>query len=605
MNKIDTLIANLNKITLDKVLNTHFSILIIIIINSILFIKFGDKFGDLIIDVSREVTVPLRILEGQVLYKDFHYEYGPLVPYLFSLICLIFGSDLVVFRTSGLIITLLISIIIYFLSYKYLSRAHALLASFVFIFIFAFHSLDVNIFNFIFPYSYSSTIGVLLLLTLYKTIYDYFEKENNAALALIFLVFFATLLTKLEVILSSVTAMTCFFIFLLAKRTKSGFIDAKKFNSKKIGLILISSLLGLLYIFFRLGLIQYFYEEIIYLVQRNLSSPIGRGALGVDHFSFYLLRSIKSAVFFIIAASLLVYLESKSKSRINFILFILLTIVFSFFIYVRGYDYFFYGTRFLLVTSIILLVKIIKKRSNNYKEKVMLIMLLSSLAFTFRMIFNNTVEFYGFYLLTPACVCLIVMIFHYSPLLIRVYFKKRTEYFKYAFSVFFMIMCLSAYTNTSAVSEKKNMLLENNKGDFYVYPHQHFAAQAFLNDFKNKVGENDSIIVMPEGYMFNYFLGVTPNTFNNSHLPDLVLGERENDLIEELKAKKFDYVIIVSRYTPEWDLPEMGKDYLVNTVKYIYEKYEPTYLFGEIPFSGWTKFGILVFEKKEKLNKKP
>ena len=79
MYKIETLVTNLLKVNFNKQFNAYISILIIIALNIILFLKFGDKFGDLIIDVSREVTVPLRILDGQVLYKDFHYEYGPLV----------------------------------------------------------------------------------------------------------------------------------------------------------------------------------------------------------------------------------------------------------------------------------------------------------------------------------------------------------------------------------------------------------------------------------------------------------------------------------------------------------------------------------------------
>lgn len=603
MYKIETLVTILLKLNFNKQLNAYLSILIIIALNIILFLKFGDKFGDLIIDVSREVTVPLRILEGQVLYKDFHYEYGPLVPYLFSIICYIFGTDLDVFRITGLIISLSISIVIFTLSKDYLNKKFSLLVSTVFVFVFAFHSLDVNIFNYIFPYSYSSTIGVLLLLLLYKSIYDYFVKNNNAALYIVIIIFLLCFLTKLEIILSAVAAMTVFLFFFLEEKKLFQLDKIESFFNLKLLSWSIFSLLIFVLSLYLMGLIEYFYDEIIYLIKQNLSSPIGRGALGIDHIFYYFFRSIKSIVFFVVSGCIFIYLDKGTSNKvkqkiIRLILYLLSLIIFSFYLYVKGYDYFYNGTGLLLVLSILLVGLLIKSRVLNRRDKMMLVMLISSLALTFRMAFNNTVEFYGFYLLAPASVCLLIMIFHYIPLLIRYKYMKRTHYFKTAFSIFFIIMSWAAYSNTSNLAAKKNELLNTEKGDFYVYPHQHYAAQTFLDEFKSKIKKDDSIIVLPEGYMLNYFLNITPTTFNNSHIPDLVMGEREKDLLKEMEEKQFDYVIILSRYTPEWDLPVMGKDYLVNTVRYIYEKYEPTYLFGDIPFSGWQKFGILVFEKK-------
>lgn len=603
MPKINTLATNSLKSSINNhQCYTYLSILIIIALNSILFLKFGDKFGDLIIDVSREVTVPLRILDGQVLYKDFHYEYGPLVPYLFSFICYVFGTDLDVFRVSGLIVTLFVSIFIFIIGSHYLSKKYALLTSIVFIFIFAFHSLDVNIFNYIFPYSYTSTIGVLLLFLLYKSMHDYFFNKNNLSLFQLIIVFSFCLVTKLEVILSAFAAMTLFLVFLLGESKNLDLNKFKKLINLKFAAIIFSILLALFLFFYQAGLVDYFISEIIYLVKQNLSSPIGRGALGIDHFFYYLARSIKTIIFFIIAGCIFLYLDKNvnenNNSLIKLTLYLLSLIIFSFYLYSKGYDYFYNGTGLFLLLSISIITLLIKNRNNNKKEKIMLVMLVSSIVLTFRMIFNNTVEFYGFYLLAPASVCLLIMIFYYVPLLMRHRFKKRTHFFKAAFSIFFIIMSLSAYSNTVNYAKKKNTLLETEKGDFYVYPHQYNAAQPFLDYFNSHVNDGDEIIVLPEGYMLNYFLGITPTTFNNSHIPDLVVGEREKHLLKELDDKRFDYVIIVSRYTPEWDLPVMGKDYLADTVKYIYENYEPTYLFGELPFSGWKKFGILVLEKK-------
>ena len=76
--------------------------------------------------------------------------------------------------------------------------------------------------------------------------------------------------------------------------------------------------------------------------------------------------------------------------------------------------------------------------------------------------------------------------------------------------------------------------------------------------------------------------------------------EREQRLIEEINNKQFDYIIIVPRYTFDWGLPIIGKDYLINTMHYIHSNYQPYILYGDMPFKDVEKFGILVMRNKNK-----
>src|SRR5439155_8780235 len=55
---------------------------VLVLLNAALFRLFYGSFGDLVIDSFRELTVPIRILHGQMPYRDFFYEYGPLAPYV-------------------------------------------------------------------------------------------------------------------------------------------------------------------------------------------------------------------------------------------------------------------------------------------------------------------------------------------------------------------------------------------------------------------------------------------------------------------------------------------------------------------------------------------
>jgi 4-amino-4-deoxy-L-arabinose transferase-like glycosyltransferase len=602
-----------NNYDLDKLLNNYFVALILIVVNITLYFKFGDKFGDIFIDVSREVTVPLRILDGQIIYKDFHYEYGPFVPYYFAAIYKLFGTGLESLRLTGLATSATISFLIFRFSSHYINRKYALLSSIIFIFIFAFHSVGVNIFNYIFPYSYTSIFGVLFLLLLYSKAYNYYVYGNKTELISLVVVFSICMLTKLEIILSAVTLIILLlFIIYNEKKRIDDVDDVDDIKSELItsGLILYTviflCLIPIIIIcIYYSEIIEYVNNEIFHLIKKNLNNPIGRGALGIDNFIYNLTRSGKSVVFFIFYGIIFFCLDIKTSKNNRYsisrlLLFLIILIISAFYVYAYGYNYLYFGTSIFLILFLFYLLLIICYRRNykNKKDKLMLIVTVSSLTLTFRMIFNNTVEFYGFYLLVPASVCIVIAIFYYIPLFVRFRFKRKAGFFKCAFIVYFTIMCFSAYSNTSEISRHKNKILNTDKGLFYVYDYQYFSIQSLLNDFKGKLKSNDTILVLPEGYMLNYFLGVTPTSFNNSHIPDLMEGDREKKLIEEIKLKKFDYVIIVPRYTIEWGLPVLGRDYLQNTVEYIYQKYEPVLLYGDLPFSDFEKFGILVLKLK-------
>ena len=49
---------------------------------------------DPVIDYGREVYVPWRITQGQVLYRDINYFNGPLSPYLDALLFKLFGPSI-------------------------------------------------------------------------------------------------------------------------------------------------------------------------------------------------------------------------------------------------------------------------------------------------------------------------------------------------------------------------------------------------------------------------------------------------------------------------------------------------------------------------------
>ena len=594
-----------NNYKIERILNIYVIGLILSVLNIILFLKYGEKFGDIFIDSSREVTVPLRILDGQVLYKDFHYEYGPIVPYFLALICKIFGTGLDVFRMTGLAVSIAISLTIFKLSEAYINRKYALLSSIIFIFVFAYHAEPINIFNYIIPYSYVSIIGLLFLLFAYLNTYQYLKNGKTASLLYLILSISVCMLSKLEIILSA--AIILMFLPLLLNKNDSCASKEKKGDRRNRNYIILFwvipiAILLFVYIYF----FDYVNNEIYYLVKKNMNNLIGQSALGINNIQYHITKALISFLFVITSGALFIIIDNYSikKTRYNYIqvlLFITILLISTQIINVEGYDFLFNSTSLLLILFLVILLGIILRRRwdhRHVKHKVMLVITLSSLALTFRMAFNNSVNFYGFYLLVPSSMCIIIAIYYYVPLIVRKYFHKRSNFLKIAFTVYFSTMCYSSYSNTVDVSEEKNKRLISDKGALYVYEYQFNATQYLINDFKPGLKNKDTILVLPEGYMLNYFLDVVPTSYNNSHLPDLTAdSERERSLIQEIDEKKFDYIFIVPRYAFEWGLPVLGKDYLVDTVKHIDNTYNYYALYGTMPFSKDGKFGLLILKR--------
>src|SRR6476659_848408 len=66
-----------------------------------------------VIDYGREVYVPWRITQGDVLYRDINYFNGPLVPYFDALLLKLFGPSIRTLKIFNAIVIVLLAALIY------------------------------------------------------------------------------------------------------------------------------------------------------------------------------------------------------------------------------------------------------------------------------------------------------------------------------------------------------------------------------------------------------------------------------------------------------------------------------------------------------------
>ncbi|MFH1743396.1 MAG: glycosyltransferase family 39 protein, partial [bacterium] len=115
-------------------------------------------WGNLRIDIGRELYVPSSLLHGKLLYRDLWYPYGPLTPYLQALLYRLFGLHWNVLYLFGLAITLSCALLLFVISRRFVSATAAFLVSFCFLM----QGFRPHLFNYIVPYGHAATIGSLL-----------------------------------------------------------------------------------------------------------------------------------------------------------------------------------------------------------------------------------------------------------------------------------------------------------------------------------------------------------------------------------------------------------------------------------------------------------
>lgn len=170
------------------------------------------KWTDPLIDFGRQLYIPWRLLEGEVLYRDIAHQFGPLASYLNMMVFGILGTSLqsLVIFNLGLIavMTWLLSSLI-----RLFAGLHAAtLASSLYLLLFAFPQyIFLANFNFVTPYSYDLTYGIFLsILCLYFLFSSVCRRNLGPRPSLAGICLGLTMLTKPEVFVALVFGVIAF-----------------------------------------------------------------------------------------------------------------------------------------------------------------------------------------------------------------------------------------------------------------------------------------------------------------------------------------------------------------------------------------------------------
>lgn len=205
------------------------------------------KWANPIVDFGREVYIPWRIGQGEVLYKDLNFLFGAFPPYWNALLFKVIGPSILTLTAFNIFISALNTALIYRFFYKTFSRltAFAAAASFLIFFVFNQYYVNSNTY-YIAPYSHSYFYAIFFTLCSLNLVEMFLSRPDKKTIILLGLATGLILLSRLEIFIAFFIPLICGLIFYFQKN-KTGLSEIRNFLLLFIGSFIVIPLGFILY----------------------------------------------------------------------------------------------------------------------------------------------------------------------------------------------------------------------------------------------------------------------------------------------------------------------------------------------------------------------
>ncbi len=573
------------------------------------------KWPDLIIDYGEQLYIAWRLSEGEVLYKDINYFYGPLSSYLHAILFKLFGANFLIIISFNLFLIALTTWLIFRIFSSIGTHTSALFSSLIFVTVFAFSQyLWMGNHNFVCSYVYDITHGIFLTLA---SIYQLTELIKNQKTKNLFFLGFLTglvFLTKFEVALAwGITVITILSYYFYHH------VPVQKSKIREVLIFILSSLLPLAIFFFYFSFHYSFTEAFLTLLKpwtyafnpsiRDL--PFYKSVMGINQLKENILINVKFAGLGAALILVLVFFNyTLLKKKIN---------NFSHFgfsvIFLLGFYFLFFNTipwleilrpvPLILFSAILFfLIKYHKETNSNRKILLPLIAFsLFSLLLLIKIIFKTHVYHYGAALALPGTLILAKLLIDEIPTWIK---KRRINNLFLKTSIYGMlVLFIFAHIKISYSYYDKKILPVNQNEDLligyspYITPRD-MNFKIALSYIEETIEPDQEFYSFPTGTLLNFLAKRKNSNPNISFNPGTWKLVGENIILDSLKDSPPHFIVIVFHDYLEFKYRFFGVDFGQNIYQWINENYQSIHQIGHHPVED-KKEGIVIFKNKSLL----
>jgi len=568
---------------------------------------------DVLIDFGRELYVPWRLTEGQVLFRDIAYFNGPLSPYINALWFSLFGTSLLTLVVCNVVLLGCFTALLYRMTADVGDWLAATGACLAFLTIFAFGLfMGFGIFNFVTPYSHEATHGIMLAFASLYCLWRFEPGRKNGYLVAAGLTLGLVFLTKVELFIAAAAADFIFLFMMNYGGQKLGRRIARDITLF-LGCVMLPPLVAV-------GLL-------------SLSLPVSeavRGTLGgwphlsndeITSLLFYkksmgldqpwenTVLMLKVAIWYVLIvtpAIVIALLPANIPNQRRFL-------AAAWAILISGYIAFAWSNAtwllmprplpLALAPVLVGLLTLWWTRPVSADVPRRLIRSISLVVFAVmllpKIILNLRVAHYGFFLAMPAAIVLVLAMIAWLP----AYIDKRGGYGAAVrmLGIAVLVVTIGAHFRmNNFVVDSKIVPVGKGSDAFRTWntDRGRSVAQA-LPKIETLIGPEQTLVVLPEGVMLNYLTRrITPIPHINFMPLELIMFG-EDRILDDLRDTPPHFIVLAHKATSDYGYRFFGRDYGQRIMHWVNENYEVIEQIGAPPLRS-NDFGIQILRQNRR-----
>ncbi len=538
------------------------------------------------IDTGRELYIPLRMLNGEVLYRDIVTIYGPLAYQLNALLYLVFGISLTPLRIAGVFNSTLIIWLFMLICGEIFPRKNQSKNKTRNIFLgekghweFAAIPLIIGVcslgtFNYTIPYAFSMTYGLSAFLAS-VLFFVKFARENEAKFAYLACLFAGC-------------AICCKYDFFLYALFLALYILVnKKISTANVLISMVCFIVAPFISFgilFLQGMRMCDLQETFALINaishtHSLKYFYSNYTGACPNLSIFGICLVKTLLLSIIGA-ILTFAKIMCKSD-KFLLGLVGVFSLAGLVFIG-----FSGFSSLAIINVLIFCIFLKKIHQN---KTLYVFMCASILFSFKTFFAINIDVYGTYTMP-------LLILSIGAFLFNVDFAKKEET-KIAVKAFatylligLLILCVGKTILTlmpktqgrllTTTSDNTNSVIGNTNSVF-VYPQIAKTLNEAIAYVDKNTKQTDKVIVIPETMYLNFITKRPADNIFDSLTPMYFETFGEEFVINHFSQTRPEYFILNNRDTHDYGKRFICNDYGKQFCQFVKENYTKTATFGE------------------------
>lgn len=546
----------MKKFLLENRISLTVNLLFCFFVFSVIFMASAFQVNP-VIDFGREVYIPFRIYNGEVLYKDIFNIYGPLAYQINAFAYSILKPELYTLRIFGSLSAFITLFATYFILKEVFSDFDKKTVIGMCFLPFFVGLMSFGTFNYTLPYAFSMTYGLTFCLLSVLFLIKFFKNKTEFSKLAYLSGFFAggAAVCKYEFLTFFV------FVFLLLI-----FSEKLKIKQKLYSVLSLISLPLLSFGFLFLQGMNFDdlsrTSKILKVMAKTESLQYLYKNYTGTYFNLSTFIANTKSTFIVFASSCLGYFSIKMFQRDKFLA--LITACFVLFIIFNigssGYSL------FAIINAIVFFLFIRK----IFQNKPVFVFMIFALFLSLKTLFSTNIDVYGTYTLPFLILSVFSFIYEID------FSENETIKSVIKSAVCFLavgIVLISVNQSCNILGRKifSNGIFDN--GLFYTYSYIAKPLNELSGFIKNETKNTDRIIIMPESQFLNFTTKRAGDNLYDSLTPMYFETFGEANIIEHFKHTKPEYFILTNRNTLDYGKSFICKDYALDFCKFVKTDY--------------------------------